>query len=87
MSERVAELARVVAGLQAVDVERLATRDLGPLVTVPSSLRSAADALLTAAPAAALHRGEPETRVDGGVRPRTGSATGRAKDRGSPGSS
>jgi len=35
VSERVAELARMVAGLLA-DVERSATRDLGPLATVLS---------------------------------------------------
>ncbi len=64
------EVAAFTAGLLAEDVERLATRDLGPLVTVLSSLRSAAEALLSAVTAAALERGEPETCCDGGVSPR-----------------
>lgn len=67
VSERVVEVAAFTAGLLAEDVERLATRDLGPLVTVLSSLRSAAEALLSAVTAAALERGEPETCCDGGV--------------------
>jgi len=66
----VVEVAAFTAGLLAEDVERLATRDLGPLVTVLSSLRSAAEALLSAVTAAALERGEPETCCDGALSPR-----------------